>query len=213
MVVNQDIVDYIQQNILPKYSLFDKAHNLEHAYKVISNSMSIAKDYQVDANKVYVIAAYHDIGLTQGRDNHEKNSAAFLLSDPKLEEWFSEEELRLMSEAVEDHRASISYEPRSIYGKIVSEADKDIEYMTILTRVVQYSLDNFPDYTYEQHLARSYEHIRDKYGENGYLKLWLDTEINRQNLRKLRNAVASTEIFNADFEKVFRACALSLQSM
>ena len=34
MVVNQNIKDYIQQYILPQYSLFDKAHNIEHADKV-----------------------------------------------------------------------------------------------------------------------------------------------------------------------------------
>lgn len=211
LLVKQDIRDYIEQHILPKYSLFDKAHNVEHVDMVISNSMSIAKDYRVDINMVYVIAAYHDIGLIQGRYNHEKNSAAFLLSDSKLKDWFSEDELRLMSEAVEDHRASCSHEPRNIYGKIVSEADRDVDYMTVLTRTIQYSLANSPDYTYEQHFTRSYKHVRDKFGENGYLKLWLDTEVNRKNLQLLRTAISSKETFIADFEKVFLNCSKQVE--
>ena len=189
--------------------LFDKAHNIEHVDKVINNSMSIAKDLKVNINMVYVIAAYHDIGLIKGCDNHEKTSAEFLLLDSKLKDWFSEDEIRIMSEAVEDHRASSSCEPRSIYGKIVSEADRDIDYITILTRTIQYSLDNFPNYTYTQHFTRTYEHIQDKYGENGYVKLWLDTAINRKNLQVIRNVIANIEIFTADFERIYYELIIS----
>lgn len=206
MEVNPEIMNYVQQNIIPKYIGFDKAHNLDHVSKVIRNSMNIAADYDVDLNKIYVIAAYHDVGLSQGRGDHEKSSGAFLISDTQLEKWFSEAEIMLMAEAVEDHRASNNYEPRSIYGKIISEADRDIEYTTILTRTIQYSLENFPDYTAEQHFQRTYEHIRDKYGENGYLKLWLKTEMNQRNLAELRSKVKSIETFRMDFEKIFIEC-------
>lgn len=206
MEINPDILSYVQQNIIPLYSSFDKAHNREHVDKVIKNSLAIAPDYGVDMNKVYVIAAYHDVGLSQGREHHEKSSAAFLLADLKLKEWFTEDELAVMSEAVKDHRASNDYEPRSIYGKIVAEADRDIEFTTILTRTIQYSLKNFPDYDFERHLTRTYEHIRDKYGEGGYLKLWLNTAENERNLRELRGMVTSKEKLSPAFEKIFFDC-------
>lgn len=206
MLVNQEIVNYIQQNIIPKYTYFDKAHNLEHVNKVIQNSLSIANEYDADLNKAYTIAAYHDLGLIQGRENHEKASADLLIADLKLKEWFSENELILMAEAVEDHRASNDYEPRSIYGKIISEADRDIEYFTILKRTIQYGLDNYKSNDFEQHLSRAYEHIQNKYGENGYLKLWLDTEVNRHNLQELRSMIVSYEKFIIDFKKIFNEC-------
>jgi len=206
MSINHELNEYIQQNILSKYAEFDKAHNLEHVNKVIKNSLSISIGYDVDINKVYAIAAYHDVGLSEGRDNHEKTSAAFLSADSKLKQWFSEKDLVLMAEAVEDHRASNDYEPRSIYGKIVSEADRDIDYVTILTRTIQYSLINYPHYTIEQHFNRTYAHIMDKYGEEGYLKLWLDTEINRQKLQELRYMLTSSDRLRADFEKIFAEC-------
>jgi len=204
MSVNLEILEHIQQNILPKYEHFDNAHNPQHAERVIQNSLSIAKDYDVDINKVYVIAAYHDVGLAQGRKDHEKNSAAFLLSDSALAKWFSKDELILMAEAIEDHRASNDHAPRSIYGRIVSEADRDIEYVTILTRVIQYSIEHYPSYTQEEHFVRSYNHLQDKYGEGGYLKLWLDTERNRRNLQELREAMASVDRFKADFMRIFQ---------
>jgi len=207
MIVNPKIFDYIEQCILPKYESFDKAHGREHVDRVIENSLSIASDYDVDVDKVYVIAAYHDIGLHQGRENHEKHSAEVLRSDSKLEKWFSKDEIILMSEAIEDHRASNDYVPRNIYGKIVSEADRDLDYIIILTRIVQYSLEHFPNYTLEQHYARAYDHMQKKYGENGYLKLWLDTEINRKNLSMIRSALRSEERFKTDFVHVFNKCS------
>jgi len=206
MRVRQDIFEYITQNILPEYKSFDKAHDMSHANKVIENSLSIAKNYDVDINKVYVIAAYHDLGLSKGRKEHEKNSALFLLSDSKLREWFLEDELILMAEAVEDHRASNEHEPRSIYGKIVSEADRDIDYGTILARMAHYSLDNFPNYTSAEHFARANKHIQEKYGENGYLKLWLDTEINRSNLTVIRENLKLVDKFEMDFYNALKKC-------
>jgi uncharacterized protein len=41
-----------------------------------------------------------------------------------------------MKEAVEDHRASSSRQPRSIYGKIVAEADRDIDTHEIFLRAI-----------------------------------------------------------------------------
>lgn len=205
-MINQEVLSYIQQNIIPKYLAFDNAHNLGHVNKVIQSSLKIASAYDVDITKVYVIAAYHDVGLSQGRENHEKTSASFLLSDTKLNEWFSKNELLLMAEAVEDHRASNDYEPRSIYGKIVSEADRDIEYATILTRTIQFGLKNFPDYNFERHFIRTFQHIKNKYGENGYLKLWLNTEMNQEGLKEIRRMISSKERLRNDFEKIFYEC-------
>jgi len=186
--------------------MFDEAHKVDHVSKVISNSLSIASDYDADINKIYVIAAYHDIGLQQGRKDHEKHSSAFLLSDEKLKEWFSADELTLMSEAIEDHRASNDYEPRSIYGKIVSEADRDLDYITVLTRCIQYGIEYFADYTYNQQLQRVYEHLQEKYGENGYIKLWLNTEHNRNSLSLIRTNLASADKFKSDFTRIYNEC-------
>lgn len=196
---------------MPKYQSFDKAHNVNHANKTIENSLLIAKDYDVDINKVYVIAAYHDIGLIGGRDGHEKLSAKLLMEDFELKKWFNENDLAEMAEAVEDHRASNDHPPRNLYGKIVSEADRDVEYTSVLTRTIQYSLKQFPDYHGEQHFLQVQEHMQEKYGENGYLKLWLDTEINRRNLSEIRNAMRCGDKFKSDFMSIFDELTRSSQ--
>lgn len=199
-----ELAKYIQETILPQYNTFDKAHDINHAMQVIQDSIPIASDYDVDSNMVYAIAAYHDLGLSFGRREHERRSGEILQSDTTLKQWFSAEQISIMQEAVEDHRASNDWEPRTIYGKIVSEADRNISYHTVLMRTIQYSLAHYPNYTAEQHYARTYEHIQEKYGENGYLKLWLKTEKNSQGLAEIRRKLRNPDEFLADFHKYYQ---------
>ena len=204
MNIRPQINAYIAAKILPLYEHFDKGHGSGHARTVLRNSLEIVEEIavEVDREMVYVIAAYHDIGLKFGRENHEKNSAIELLRDEKLREWFTAEQLATMAEAVEDHRASNSREPRSIYGKIVSEADRDIDYLTILTRTAQYSTANFPELSPEQHFARSMEHFRAKYARGGYLRLWLETRRNREKLNEMQEILDDEERVREDFLRI-----------
>jgi len=213
--IRQDITDYIEAEIIPQYAHFDKAHDIGHARKVIASSLSLTRELRggntsvaagsIDVEMVYVIAAYHDIGLPQGREHHEKASAAYLQADERLCGWFSQEALAVMAEAVADHRASNAHAPRSIYGCIVAEADRDIDYMTILTRTIQYSLAKFTDLDYEQHFERTYAHLHGKYGENGYMKLCLDVGENKRKLDEMRRNMKSREGVRADFDVLYAA--------
>ena len=89
--VNQDLWQYIEENILPQYDAFDKAHRQDHARTVIRQSMEMAERLDVNADMVYAIAAYHDTGLCEGREHHHEASARIVRADQKLREWFTEE--------------------------------------------------------------------------------------------------------------------------
>ena len=54
---------YIEECIIPRYESFDAAHRCDHVRYVISQSLELARHYEVNADMVYVIAAYHDTGL------------------------------------------------------------------------------------------------------------------------------------------------------
>lgn len=205
-LLNPEIKRYVESAIIPQYSSFDKAHQMGHARSVIAESLHIAADYPVSMDMVYVIAAYHDLGLSQGREGHEIRSGGILIADAVLSQWFSDKELVVMKNAVEDHRASIAYEPRTIYGKIVAEADRQLSCRTIVQRCILYSLSHFPDYSDEEHLGQVYAHISEKYGENGYLKLWLNTKRNTEGLEELRCLLADDEQFRAYFKECFASC-------
>ncbi|MCM1035326.1 MAG: HAD-IA family hydrolase [Paludibacter sp.] len=180
---------HIEQHILPLYNTFDKGHNCNHARKVIQESLLLAHHYDVDPLMVYTIAAYHDTGLQIDREHHHINSGIFLANDTALHQWFNNEQIQTMQQAVEDHRASSKQAPRSIYGCIVAEADRDIDAQTILRRTMQYGMHKFPELTFEQQMQRTLEHLHNKYAEGGYIRLWLHSERNENGLKRLREII------------------------
>jgi len=181
---------YIESAIFPRYKDFDPAHRIDHALQVIAESLKLAKHYDVDERMVYTIAAYHDIGLCEGREQHHLVSGRMLRADERLHEWFTDEEIETMAQAVEDHRASLDHAPWSIYGRIVAEADRLIDPMTVLLRTVQYGLSHYPELDKEQHYQRYCEHLQEKYAEGGYLKLWIPESDNAARLTELRALMA-----------------------
>lgn len=205
MKMNLECIDYVESEILPRYASFDKAHQNDHVDRVIQESLRLAQYYEVNPDMVYVIAAYHDVGLVEGRERHHLVSGSLLQADQKLRNWFSEEEIQLMKEAVEDHRASNKHEPRSIYGKIVSEADRVIDAETTFRRTVQYGLSHYPEMIPEEHYLRFRDHLITKYGEGGYLKLWIPQSDNAERLQEIRGILKDEVQLRNIFMKLFAA--------
>lgn len=195
--------EYIAQHIIPRYEAFDKAHNLSHVSDVIERSIVLAKQYDVNADMVYTIAAYHDLGLCQGRERHHIVSGEIVARDSMLLQWFTPEQVTIIKEAVEDHRASNEQAPRSIYGCIVAEADRLIDTETTLRRTVQYGLKHLSSTDREVHYERFCHHLQEKYAEGGYLRLWLPQSDNRARLDELRAIIANREELRCRFDQIF----------
>ena len=188
-----DLVEFVETQILPKYAEFDRAHNMEHVTRVIRSSLDLVKITGADINMVYTIAAYHDLGMSGHRADHHIRGGKILERDARLKKWFSPEQIKIMKEAVEDHRASASRAPRSIYGKIVAEADRDLEPMSVFRRTVQYGMAHYPEMPKEEQWKRFVEHMHNKYSENGYVRLWIKGSPNEKNLQTLRQIIAHPE--------------------
>ena len=199
-----DLVEFVETQILPQYAQFDQAHNLQHVQKVIRSSLDLARHMGADLNMSYVIAAYHDLGLTGPRAVHHITSGKILMQDARLKKWFSAEQLKLMKEAVEDHRASASRAPRSIYGKIVAEADRDIQPETVIRRTIQFGLSNYPQLDVEGHWQRFMSHMAEKYSVNGYIRLWIQGSENEKNLQELRSMIVQPTLMRKAFDRIFK---------
>ena len=197
------LYDYIEEYIIPRYKAFDKAHNLDHVAHVIERSLKLASHYDVNTDMVYTIAAYHDVGLCEGRERHHIVSGEMLSNDVMLSQWFTPQEIATMREAVEDHRASNGHEPRSLYGCIVAEADRLIDPDTTLRRTVQYGLKHLDTSNREQHYERFCHHLQEKYAEGGYMRLWLPHGDNAVRLQELRNIIADKDMLRHLFDKIF----------
>jgi uncharacterized protein len=202
--MNDKLKTYLHENILPKYEKLDKAHQPEHVLSVINHALEIAKDYEVNLDMVYTIAVYHDIGMSRGREYHHITGAKYLFEDANLDSFFDIDQKHIMREAIEDHRASNKTPPRSIYGMIIAEADRDIEVEIVIKRTIQYGLANYPKLSQEEQYQRLYQHLQQKYSENGYLKLWLDTKRNRHELSKLRALINEEKRLKEVFDKQFK---------
>ena len=198
-----DLVEFVETQILPQYAAFDKAHNMEHVTRVIRGSLDLARKTGADLNMAYVIAAYHDLGLSGPRAVHHLTSGKILMSDARLKRWFSADQLKMMKEAVEDHRASASRAPRSIYGKIVAEADRDIEPETVIRRTIQYGMANYPELDDEGHWQRFMKHMDEKYSVNGYIRLWIQGSENERKLNELRELIANPKEMYKVFARIY----------
>ena len=201
-----DLLKYIYEEIVPKYASFDPAHREDHALTVISQAMELldrmpewleahpeaAKEWDVpvDRNMLKAAAACHDLGLMNGRENHHLDSGKIIRADQRLREWFSENEIEIIAQAAEDHRASGKSAPRSIYGMLVAEADRVIDGDTIIRRTIQFGFKHYPDLDRDGHIARAIAHLREKYGRGGYLKLWIPWSDNAANLAALQEVIA-----------------------
>lgn len=202
--VNLDIMAFVEQQILPRYNAFGRSHGLGHVQRVIKNSLQLAVMTGADLNMAYVTAAYHDLGMEGPRAIHHITSGKILLGDARLRKWFSPEQIKIMKEAVEDHRASASHEPRSIYGKIVAEADRDLEPEVVFTRAILFGIEHNPELDEEGQWKRFDRHMEEKYSTSGYMRLWIPKSPNEEKLREVRETIADKARLREVFDRIYR---------
>ena len=198
-----DLVEFVETQILPRYTAFDPAHDMRHVTQVIRSSLALAGSVGADVDMAYAIAAYHDLGLEGPRAIHHLTSGKILSADNRLRKWFSTEQIRLMKEAVEDHRASASRAPRSIYGKIIAEADRQLDPETVVRRTVQFGLSHYPQLDREGHWQRFMAHMNEKYSAGGYIRLWIQGSDNEKHLAALRSLITQPTVMRSLFDRLF----------
>ena len=197
------LVQYIESGIIPRYAAFDKAHREDHARAVIDRALAMGKAYDIDENMLYAAAACHDLGLAVDRKTHHLESGRIIRADERLREWFTEEQVETIAQAAEDHRASATTPPRSIYGALVAEADRMIVPETIIRRTVQFGLSHYPELDREGHWQRTLEHLNEKYAEGGYLHLLIPGSPNEEPLARLRSIIRDTDYLRKLFEVIY----------
>ena len=220
---NPEVERYIYEVVVPKYRNFDDAHKEDHALTVISQALDLMKEKdawvasnedaapiwktEIDENMLLAAAAYHDLGLVNGRDNHHMDSGFIIRADENLRKWFSEDQIETIAQAAEDHRASGKGAPRSIYGMIVAEADRVIDGETIIRRTVQFGFKHYPELGREGHIARAVEHLHEKYGRGGYLKLWIPWSENAARLNTLQDIIADPKAVVREVTRIYETLA------
>lgn len=218
--IREDIQKFVFDEIVPKYAGFDPAHKEDHALTVIEQAMLLmdrmsdwravqseetASNWQEvpEREMLFIAAACHDLGLVNGRERHHLDSGIIIRNDPRLRQWFTEEDIETIAQAAEDHRASGKSAPRSIYGKIVAEADRVIDGETIIRRTIQFGFTHYPSLDREAHIKRAVEHLREKYGRGGYLKLWIPWSDNATRLNALQEMIADDSAVYREIVRIY----------
>ena len=220
-MINPELEKYIYEDVVPRYREFDDAHKEDHALTVITQAMHLLSGRDewvasqadvdtiwladVDENMLLAAAACHDLGLVNGRDNHHMDSGVIIRNDHRLTQWFTPEQIEIIAQAAEDHRASGKGAPRSIYGMIVAEADRVIDGETIIRRTIQFGFKHYPDLDREGHIARAIAHLHEKYGRGGYLRLWIPWSENAVRLNALQDIIADPGAILHEVERIYNS--------
>ena len=203
-LVNVKLRKYIEENILPEYNLNDKGHNIEHIEFVLNRAYEISLNYDLNLDMLYTAVCFHDIACHINRDEHEILSAKRMYEDEGLKEFFSEEERVVLKEAIEDHRASLEYVPRNIYGKILSSADRKIDIDIYLTSSMGFSIKKNPEITDEDVIEESYNFAIKKFGKEGYAttKMYVEDKKYKEYLEELQRLIDNKEEYILRAKKV-----------
>ena len=219
MDINSTLEKYIFEEVVPRYASFDAAHKEDHALTVISQALELLDGRDgwvaeqadvepfwltaVDRAMLLTAAACHDLGLVNGRERHHMDSGIIIRADQRLREWFTEEQIEVIAQAAEDHRASGKGAPRSIYGMLIAEADRVIDQETIIRRTIQFGLKHYPDLCREGQMERAREHLVEKYGRGGYLRLWIPWSSNAARLNDLQDLIADPKALTSTIDMIF----------
>jgi len=228
-IVNPEVAEYVVGQIFPRYG-GDNGHGLDHIKNVIRRSLDFAKrinddeikttakdfkglpaelkpnkNRKIDYDMCFVVAAYHDLGRDKNQKLHHLVSAGYLLNDDFMAEHFSREQLRVMADAIMDHRASNELDPLTIYGRIVSSADRDTDYQDIMRRAYAYNQFLHPDRTEDESIDWTYKKICKKFaGDEAYSakKMYFENPAFEAMLAKFTELTKDPELFRAEMKEL-----------
>lgn len=228
-IVNPEVAEYVVGQIFPRYG-DGNGHGLDHIKNVIRRSLDFAKrinngdikttakdfkglptelkpnkNRKIDYDMCFVVAAFHDLGRDKNQKLHHLVSAGYLLNDDFMEEHFSREQLRVMADAIMDHRASNELDPVTIYGRIVSSADRDTDYQDIMRRAYAYNQFLHPDRTEDESIEWTYQKICKKFaGDQAYSakKMYFENPAFEAMLAKFTEMSKNPELFRAEMKEL-----------
>ncbi len=199
MDLNENIVKYIEEKIFPQYDTNIGGHGIEHIKNVINRSFELNELFHLNLNPnmVYVIAAFHDMGYKVDPENHEQVSADMFYQDEVMKYFFSDEDRQIIYEAIIDHRASLEYEARSVYGKLVSSADRAIDIDIALWGIILFQRNKHKDENLSglDIIEYAYKKLASKYGKGGYAKMYFPDQKYQDFLNSMQKLVADKEKF------------------
>lgn len=195
--VRQDLKDYIAEHIFPEYEKNDGGHNIAHILEVIRRSFALNDTFKLglDDNMIYAIASCHDWGKYEDHSVHHLIAARNFMNDEGMDKFFTPEEKQIIKEAIEDHRSSKEDEPRSIYGKLISSADRNTRIEIVFIRSFFVAHERMPETNIEEYLDYTIQRLSKKYDEENPENMFFEDETYKVFIQDMRDLLKKEEEF------------------
>tara|TARA_B100001142_G_C14123565_1_gene574007 strand:- start:183 stop:803 length:621 start_codon:yes stop_codon:yes gene_type:complete len=121
-----NVIDSIKNEVI-KIMDNDPAHDFDHIMRVYANAEKITKKEKADKKLVLSAALLHDIVSYPKSSKRAKFSSIDSAKKSKIilkKYGFSEKEIIIVSDAIEDHSFSQNKTPETLEGKILQDADR-----------------------------------------------------------------------------------------
>lgn len=202
--VNKELVEYVEENVFPEYEKNDKAHGIIHIKEVIRRGFALNETLKLnlDHDMIYAITSCHDLGKYIDHETHEKIAAKKFINDENMKKFFNDEERIVIKEAIEDHRSSFEDVPRSMYGKLVSSADRNTRIEIVFIRSFFVGKSRTPDMIVEDFLDFTYKRLSKRYGEENPENMFLEDNTYKVFLEEMRKLLKNEEEFKNRYVQV-----------
>lgn len=109
--------------------------------------------------------------------------------------FFSEDERKIIKEAIEDHSSSLEDMPRSNYGKLVSSSDRNTTIEMVFIRSFFVGKRKNPTQTISDYLEFTLQRLRKRYGTENPENMFFADEAYENFLRDMRRLLEDGERF------------------
>lgn len=195
--VNSKLREYVEENVFPLWEANDKGHGPIHRTEVIRRIFALNETFHLDLdpNLLFTIASYHDVGKYIDHKRHHLIAAEKFMEDVGMRKFFTDDERIIIKEAIEDHRSSKEDEPRSVYGKLISSADRNTTIEMVFIRSFFVAKDRMPDMNIEEYLDYTVNRLRNRYGEENPENMFFEDEVYQVFLKDMRNLLSRPDDF------------------
>ncbi len=202
--VNSELKEYVEKEIFPKYEKNDKAHGIIHIREVIRRSFELNHTLKLGLNEnmIYAISACHDLGKYINHEIHEKIAADIFIKDENMKRFFDDEQRQIIKDAIEDHRSSKEDSPRTIYGKLISSADRNSRIEIVFIRSFFVAKVRTPEMNIEEYLDFTFKRLSKRYGEENPENMFLEDDKYRAFLADMRELLKHEKEFKDKYCEV-----------
>ena len=195
--VNPELKEFIRKKIFPIYKFNDLGHNLTHIIEVIRRSFALNETFKLnlDHNMMYTIAACHDWGKCENSDLHHEIAAAHFYETKEFKKYFNEEQRIIIKEAIEDHRSSKKEEPRSVYGKLISSADRNTSIEIVFIRSFFVAHERTPEMQIDEYLDFTVNRLAKRYSLENPENMHFEDRIYKNFLADMRDLLSRPDDF------------------